>query len=91
MASNPKPGDFVMAMHYPIADGGEVAIALVFAVHPNNVVDAICFILNPAQGALGAKYGLTEVANIEDVNGGVAEAPGVPFVPGTWCRREVCG
>lgn len=91
--SAPIIGDVVLAMSFTVADGGEVGPAVVLRVHDGNVLDVMCGGFNPgtAQAAWIARLGLTEVFAVADVNGGVAEAPGIAFVPGTWCRRERCG
>lgn len=98
MASNPRIGDMILAMRYrPEGDGpfgGVITPGLIVRVHENNVVDVVCASINPNDGSLGGfgpLSGLTEVATVEEVNAGVPEAPGVAFVPGTSCRREVCG
>jgi len=74
--------------------GGAITPGMVVRVHENNVVDVVAAAIDPNDGSLGGfgpLSGLTEVATVAEVNAGVPESPGVPFVPGTWCRREVCG
>lgn len=98
MASNPRVGDMMLAMAFrPEGDGpfgGFIGFGFVVRVHENNVIDAMFTTVNPSDGVTiswATRYGLTEVATIAEVNAGVPESPGVAFVPGTWCRREVCG
>lgn len=92
--SKPIPGDVVLAMAFPESEGGVVGPAFVVAVHDANVIDAMVATPDPnGRGFISwaGRLGLTEVSTVSEINGGVLEAPGVPFVPGTWCRREVCG
>jgi hypothetical protein len=88
----------VLAMFYrPEGDGpfgGIITPAIVVRVHDSNVIDVVCAAINPNNGVLGgmgALSGLTEVATVAEINAGTPESSNSAFVPGTWCRREVCG